>query len=643
MDSHTRPAPSETNGHGAEHQDPKGKYLAYLALGALGVVYGDIGTSPLYAFRESFGHEYGLAVSPANVLGVLSLIFWALVIVITVKYLVFVVRADNRGEGGILALTALVLPQPGAAKQKWRYLLILCGLFGTALLYGDGMITPAISVLSAVEGLAIATPLFEPYVIPVTIVILTAIFLFQRRGTERVGKIFGPVTLLWFLTLAILGLSWIVRQPSVLAAVNPWHGLEFFLRNGFHGFMVLGSVFLVVTGGEALYADMGHFGRAPIRLAWFVLVLPALMLNYFGQGALLIQHPEAIVNPFYRLAPGWALYPLVLLATAATVIASQALITGAFSLTMQAIQLGYLPRMQIAHTSIRQRGQIYIPAINWMLMVACIALVLSFRSSSNLAAAYGVAVTTTMMITTALLFVVARERWGWSLAVAIPLMLIFLVVDLAFWGANLLKLPDGGWFPLVIGLIVFTVMTTWKRGREILGQRLAASTRPFREFGVQLMAEKPIRVPGTAVYMYSNPTGTPPALLNNLTHNKVVHEQVIFLSVQTEEIPRVPLAQRIEVQPLKNGFARVILHYGFRQNPNVPRDLTLVRDHGLDVDLATVSYFLGRERLLATEAPGMAIWREKLFALMSRNSRNATDFFGLPPDRVVELGSQIEL
>ncbi len=632
---------ADLDGNG--HERPHGKYLLYLALGALGVVYGDIGTSPLYAFRESFREESGLVVTPANVLGVLSLIFWSLIIVISIKYLVFVLRADNRGEGGILALTALILPQEGVPMKRWRHLLILLGIFGTALLYGDGMITPAISVLAAVEGLGVATPLFDPYVIPLTIVILTALFFFQRRGTERVGKIFGPVTLLWFLTLAILGLSWIVREPAVLAAVNPRYGVDFFLRNGFRGYLVLGSVFLVVTGGEALYADMGHFGRAPIRLAWFTLVLPSLLLNYFGQGALLMVEPEAVVNPFYHMAPGWALYPLVGLATAATVIASQALITGAFSLAMQSVQLGYLPRMQIEHTSIRQRGQIYIPAINWMLMVACIALVLTFRSSSNLAAAYGVAVTTTMMITTILLFVVARELWHWPLVAALPMTLLFLIVDLAFWGANLLKIPDGGWFPLAVGAIVFTLMITWKQGREILAQRLVATTKPFQALATQLQQDKPVRVSGTAVYMHSNPSGVPPALLHNLAHNKVVHETVIFLSVQTEEIPRVPLAQRIEVQSLQNGFYSVLLHYGFRQSPNVPRDLTLAREQGLTLDFSSVSYFLGRERLLATAAPGMAIWREKLFALMSRNARNATDFFGLPPERVVELGAQIEL
>lgn len=630
---------TEENGHAK----PQGKYLLYLAMGALGVVYGDIGTSPLYAFRESFREENGLAVSGENVLGVLSLIFWSLVIVITVKYLLFVMRADNRGEGGILALTSLILPKRGVQPTGGRSLLILLGLFGTALLYGDGMITPAISVLSAVEGLGVVTPLFDPYIIPITIVILVVLFLFQQRGTEKVGRVFGPVTLLWFVILGLLGVYWILRQPAVLGAVNPLHALSFFLNNGVRGFLVLGSVFLVVTGGEALYADMGHFGRTPIRLAWFTVVLPGLMLNYFGQGALLMEQPDAVVNPFYRMAPSWGLVPLVVIATAATVIASQALITGAFSLAMQSVQLGYLPRMRIEHTSTRQMGQIYIPAINWILMIACVALVVTFRSSSNLAAAYGVAVTATMMITTVLLFVVARERWRWPLAAAALFLLFFLIVDLAFLGANLLKIPDGGWFPLVVGAIVFTIMTTWKRGRDILGQRLAASTKPFKEFSEEIQQDRPVRVAGTAVYMYSNPRGTPPALLHNFSHNKVLHKQVIFLSIQTEEIPRVRLADRIQVQTLGNSFYRVTLHYGFRQSPNVPRDLLLVSQHGIDLDPTQASYFLGRERLLASAAPGMAIWREKLFALMSRNARNATDFYRLPPDRVVELGAQIEL
>lgn len=637
-EEHTEP---EESGHASAA--PQGKYLAYLALGALGVVYGDIGTSPLYAFRESFHEGYGLAVIPENVLGILSLIFWSLIAIISVKYITFVMRADNRGEGGILALTALINPRSDVKRGTTRYRLILLGLFGTALLYGDGMITPAISVLSAVEGLEVATPFFQPYILPITIAILVLLFLFQSRGTESVGKVFGPATLIWFVVLALLGLRWIVREPGVLAAVSPHYGLLFFLHNGLPGFLVLGSVFLVVTGGEALYADMGHFGKRPIRLAWFIVVLPALLLNYFGQGALLIQQPEAVENPFYRMTPEWALYPTVLIATVATVIASQALITGAFSLTRQAVQLGYLPRVAINHTSAEEIGQIYIPGINWLLMVACIALVIAFGSSSNLAAAYGVAVTTTMVITALLLFVVEREHWRWSSRKAIAFTAFFLLIDLAFWGANIVKIPAGGWFPLAIGAVTFTLMTTWKRGREILWQRLKAGTMPFTTFTERLRTDKYAHVPGTAVFMYSDPSGTPPALLHNLKHNKVLHEQVILLSVEMEEIPRVARKERIEVQHLENGFYRVVLHYGFLEDPNVPRDLGRVRRHGIDLHSAEVSYFLGRERLLASKTPGMAIWRENLFALMSRNARNATDFFRLPPDRVVELGAQVEL
>jgi KUP system potassium uptake protein len=629
--------------HGHENGQPGSRYILYMALGALGVVYGDIGTSPLYALRESFHEGYGLPLEPANILGVLSLIFWSLILVISVKYLLFVMRADNHGEGGILALTALIRPENGVVRHSFRWGLILLGLFGTALLYGDGVITPAISVLSAVEGLEVATPFFEPYILPITIVILIALFMFQSRGTERVGKVFGPATLIWFIVLAVLGLRWIVRQPGVLAALNPLYAVEFFAANGIPGFLVLGSVFLVVTGGEALYADMGHFGKAPIRLAWFTIVLPALLINYLGQGALLLEFPEAVENPFYRMAPSWALYPVVLIATIATVIASQALITGAFSLTMQAIQLGYLPRSAIEHTSPAEFGQIYIPSVNWLLMVSCIALVLAFGSSSNLAAAYGVAVTTTMVITTLLLFVVARERWRWPLAAGVAFTAFFLVIDLSFWSANLLKIPDGGWFPLAVGAAGFTLMTTWWRGRSILRDRLRTGTLRFDDFAKRIRDEAIQRVPGTAVFMYGDPEGTPPALLHNLEHNKVLHEHVVLLSVTTEERPHVLRQDRIDVQPLDNGFARVMLHYGFMEDPNVPRDLALARNRGLDIDPQQVSYFLGRERLLATNKEGMALWRERLFALMSRNSRNATDFFRLPPDRVVELGAQVEL
>jgi KUP system potassium uptake protein len=639
---HSRENETESD-HGNRHGNNRS--LLYIALGALGVVYGDIGTSPLYAFRESFHLAHNLPVTPDNILGVLSLIFWSLIVIISFKYIIFVMRADNHGEGGILALTALVTPVQGYARHSVRWGLILLGIFGTALLYGDGVITPAISVLSAVEGLGVATPLFEPYIIPITVVILIGLFAFQSRGTEGVGRIFGPITLVWFATLALLGGAWIFQHPSVLVAVNPLEGINFFLRNGWSGFLVLGSVFLVVTGGEALYADMGHFGKTPIRMAWFTVVLPALLLNYFGQGALLLEHPEAVENPFYNMAPAWALYPLVIIATLATVIASQALITGAFSLTMQAMQLGYLPRVAIEHTSADERGQVYIPAINWMLMVLCIGLVFAFRSSSNLAAAYGVAVTTTMVVTAIMLFVVMRERWRWSLPVAAGLTLFFLVIDLAFWGANIIKIPAGGWFPLVVGIIGFTLMTTWKRGRGILAERLQESTHSLRELKRELKTEGIARVPGTAVFMYSDPNGIPPALFHNLTHNHVLHENVIFVSIVNRDVPYVRRADRIEMEKLDAtiNITRICLYYGFMENANVPRELRIAHKQGLDFDPSEVSYFLGRERLLATKRAGMALWREQLFAIMTRNSRPATDFFRIPPDRVVELGAQVEL
>ncbi|HEX2189697.1 MAG TPA: potassium transporter Kup [Longimicrobiaceae bacterium] len=622
---------------------PSGRYFYVLALTALGVVYGDIGTSPIYALREALGPHYGLAPTPANVLGVLSLIFWALVIVISIKYLGFVMRADNRGEGGMIALTSLVAPPQRMRPGTRRWTLVLAGLFGASLLYGDSMITPAISVLSAVEGLQVATPYFEPYVIPVTIVILVALFAVQYRGTAGVGKVFGPVTLVWFTTLAVLGIGQIVRSPGVLWAVNPLHGFRFFAENGVAGFLVLGSVFLVVTGGEALYADMGHFGRGPIRFTWFTLVLPALLLNYFGQGALLIARPAAIEHPFFLMAPSWALYPLVALTTLATVIASQAVISGAFSLTRQAVQLGYLPRMEIQHTSERQIGQIYIPSVNWLLMLACIGLVLGFRSSSNLAAAYGVAVTTDMVFTTILFAYVARNRFGWSAWKVAALATAFLVVDLAFWGANIVKVPNGGWFPLVVAAGFFILMTTWKKGRQILGDRLQQQSLPIELFLADVAQKERTRVPGTAVYMYGNPNGTPPALLHNLKHNKVLHERVVFLTVETEEIPLVPDQERVEVVPLGEGFYRIVLRYGFTEDPDIPSALALVREPDLDLRPMQVSYFLGRETLIASKKPGMALWREILFAVMSRNARTATSFFGLPPNRVVELGAQIEL
>ncbi|MEJ2677972.1 MAG: KUP/HAK/KT family potassium transporter, partial [Gemmatimonadota bacterium] len=547
-----------------------------MSLTALGIVYGDIGTSPLYALRESFRGAYTVVVGPESVLGVLSLILWSLVFVISVKYLGVILRADNRGEGGILALTSLVTPV--GATRGGRWWLITLGLFGAALLYGDSMITPAISVLSAIEGLQVATPVFQPYVIPITVVILVVLFAVQRRGTARVGSVFGPVTVIWFTVLAVLGIRQIVMEPSVLRAVNPVYALSFFGRHGLSGVTVLGSVFLVVTGGEALYADMGHFGKRPIRLAWFALVLPALLLNYFGQGALLIQHPEAIENPFYRMGPAWALYPLVVLATAATVIASQAVISGAFSLTMQAVQLGYSPRMDIQHTSAKEMGQIYIPGVNWTLMIATVGLVFGFGSASALAAAYGVAVTTTMVITTVLFFVLARERWHWPLPVAVLVAAFFMTFDMAFFAANLTKIPDGGWFPLLVGGSVFTVLTTWKRGRQILRERLHTRALPIEDFLERVPDEDVIRVPGTAVFMNSNPDTTPPALLHNLKHNRVLHEHVVLLAVETQEVSRVTRAEQAEVTDRGQGFYSVLLRFGFMQDVDVPAALARLKD-----------------------------------------------------------------
>jgi KUP system potassium uptake protein len=621
---------------------PRGRYLALMSLGALGVVYGDIGTSPLYAMRECFAGTHPISPTPDNVLGVLSLIFWALIVVISIKYLVFVLKADNRGEGGILALMSLVRPRSeGIRGAKW--LLVGIGIFGASLLYGDAIITPAISVLSAVEGLGAAAPVFERAVVPVTIAILVGLFLFQKSGTGRVGAVFGPFTLFWFVTIAVLGVMHIAREPRVFAAVNPLHGAAFFRQNGWQGFLTLGTVFLVVTGGEALYADLGHFGKRPIRFAWFAIVLPALLLNYFGQGALLLRSPDAAPNLFYRMAPGWALYPLVGLATAATVIASQAVISGVFSLTRQAVQLGYTPRLEISHTSVREIGQIFIPAINWALMVACIALVVGFGTSSSLAAAYGVAVTTTMVITTVLLFVVERELWGWSLPAAVLFSAFFLTIDLAFFGANIVKIAHGGWFPLVVAGTVFTLMTTWRRGRKILADRIQESALSDTDFLRSIEKRPPPRVAGTAVFMDRTVEGIPLPLLHNLKHNKVLHERVILLTIKTEEIPNVPDEEQSEVRELGQGLYRVIARYGFVEQPDVPELLANVELPQLKFDPDATTFFLGRETLLATERPGMAIWREQLFAWMTRNAQAAPLYFRLPPGRVVELGAQIEL
>ena len=609
-----------------------------LALGALGVVYGDIGTSPLYAMRESLeGAGHQLPVLEANVLGILSLIVWSLIIVISIKYLVFVMRADNEGEGGILALTSLI-PISKEPRRR-RKAMILLGLFGTALLYGDGMITPAISVLSAIEGTEIATPQIAEYAVPIAVVILIGLFVVQRFGTGGVGRVFGPVMVVWFTTLGVLGLVQIVGNPGVLRAVNPVYGAHFFADNGMTGFLALGSVFLVVTGGEALYADMGHFGHRPIGIGWFAFVLPGLLLNYFGQGALLIANPEAIDNPFYRMAPSWGTIPLLVLATAATVIASQALISGAFSLTMQASQFGYLPRMKVVHTSATERGQIYVPAINWMLMVACVGLVIGFRTSTALAAAYGVAVTMTMVITTMLYYLVIRDKVGWSLPAAAALCGFFLVVDLAFFGANIPKIPHGGWFPIIVGGLVFTVLTTWFTGRTIVRDRTQRGRTPMSEFLDSVMEEPPQRVEGTAVYMFGTPHMAPPPLMYNVGANHVLHETVLAVSVITDPVPRRHPVERVVEEDLGHGVTAVELHYGFMEKPDVAQDL-----HDLcGVDSRDTTYFLGKESVVVTERPGMAMWREHLFAFIRRNATSAASYFNLPTDRVIEISTQVEL
>ena len=625
---------------GASHSDP----LVYLALGALGVVYGDIGTSPLYALRTCFSPAGGVAATHGNVLGLLSLIFWSLILIVSIKYLAFIMRADNRGEGGILALMALAFPERDKARAgRPTWFLIALGVFGAALLYGDGLITPAISVLGAIEGLEVGTPVLKPYVVPLTILVLAALFGVQRIGTGRVGSMFGWVMLLWFVMLAALGINQILRVPEVLAAVNPVYAVRFFSANGLAGFHQLGAVFLVLTGAEALYADMGHFGRKPIRWAWFGLVLPALFLNYLGQGALVLEHPEAAANPFYRLAPMWGLYPLIALATAAAVIASQALISGSFSLTMQAVQLGFAPRVAIEHTSSSARGQIYIAGINWGLMFACVGLVLSFRSSDNLAAAYGIAVVLTMIITTLFLFFASQRLWGWSGLKAGTICVIFLSVELCFLAANLTKILHGGWFPLVVGVIGFTLMSTWKSGRQRLRQRLITSLLPIEDFLKDVEMSAPHRVPGTAIFLAGNPDGTPAALTHNFKHNKIIHKRVVLLTILTEEIPFVDNEYRVSVVELGQGFYRVLGRFGFMEEPNAEEILKLCKPHGLNFREMETTFFLSRETVIASKRRGLARWRKHLFALLARNAQPANAYFGLRPNRVVELGVQVEI
>jgi KUP system potassium uptake protein len=619
------------------------KRLATLTLAALGIVYGDIGTSPLYAIKEVFGSaHHPVPITPDNVLGVLSLFLWSLLIVVTLKYVSFIMRANNKGEGGIIALLTLALHNGDPASRRQR-LLIALGLFGAALFYGDGVITPAISVLSAVEGLELITPAFKPYIQPITLAILIGLFFIQRRGTASVGALFGPIMLLWFAVLAAFGAMAIVEHPAVLAAVNPVYGFNFLLGNSVLGFFALGAVVLCITGAEALYADMGHFGARPIQVAWLGYVLPALLINYFGQGALLLDNPEAVQNPFYLLAPDWALYPLVILSTVATIIASQAVISGAFSITQQAIQLGYTPRLEIQHTSDREIGQIYLPAINWLLLIAIIGLVVGFGSSSNLAAAYGIAVTGTMLITNLLAIAVAVRLWQWSPWRAVLGALPFIVIDLGFFLANSVKIPDGGWFPLAFGLGVFILLTTWKRGRELLHDRLATDALQLKPFVVDIADNGIERVAGTAIFLTPDPEAVPHALLHSLKHFKTLHEQVVILSVSVFDVPYVPDIDRVEVRRLAGNFAQVVVQYGYKDEPDIPAALGLCAAAGLPIEMMDTSFFLGRETLIPKLKSDMAYWRELLFVAMFRNAGSATAYFRIPSNRVVELGAQIVL
>jgi KUP system potassium uptake protein len=608
-----------------------------VTLTAIGVVYGDIGTSPLYAMRECFFGSHSVPPTHDNVLGVLSLIAYSLLLVISVKYIAIVLRADNQGEGGILALTALI---PSARER--RSVLVLLGIFGAALLYGDGMITPAITVLGAVEGLKVATPVLDPYVVPAAVVVLIAIFAIQRNGTRRIGALFGPIMVGWFAVLALLGLVWIARYPDVLAAIDPRHAIRFLIENRGLGFAVLGAVFLVVTGGEALYADMGHFGARPVRVAWFAIVLPALLLNYFGQGALLLHVPETR-DPFFQLAPTWTLPALVILATAAAIIASQALISGAFSLTRQAIQLGYAPRLTVEHTSSWAMGQIYVPQVNWVLAIGTILIVIGFGSSGALAAAYGIAVALTMIITAILLHVIAVERWRWPLPAAVAVTATFLAIDLTFFSANLLKVVQGGWLPIVIGVSLFTLMTTWKTGRRIVAERLTARAFPLEAFVTAVRTAPPTRVRGTAIFMTAQPTGTPAALVHNLHYNKMLHERVVILTVATVPTPHASADERLTVRAMGAEIYNARIQYGFMEDPDVPAVIGELRQAGVPVDQDDLTFFLGRETIVVGRRRGMATWREKLFVLMSRNAVRATAFFKLPPERVVELGVQVEV
>ncbi len=616
-----------------------GKALPALTLGAIGVVFGDIGTSPLYALKEIFSGHHPIPVTPENILGLLSMVFWAIMVLVSIKYVAIIMRADNRGEGGSLALLALITSRENPIWLSW--LLTMLGIFAAALFYGDSMITPAISVLSAVEGLEIIAPALKDFVIPVTVIVLTGLFMIQKRGTGVVGLFFGPVMIIWFSVLAGLGINQILRHPEVLVALNPYYAFQFISDYPKLAFLALSAVVLAVTGGEALYTDMGHFGRSPIRLAWFGFVMPALVLNYFGQGALLLHDPQAIRNPFYMLAPEWALIPMVALSTVATVIASQAVISGAFSVARQAVQMGLLPRMGIIHTSGKEEGQIYVPFTNWTLYIAVVALVIGFKSSSNLAAAYGIAVTGTMLIDTILIAFVMRLLWRWHWIFVLMVAGSLLVIDLAFFAANAIKIPEGGWFPLAVGVISFTVLTTWRRGRKLVNEEMASSSMPIESF-IEFTNDVH-RVSGTAVFMTSSPDGVPSALLHNLKHNQILHERVVLMTIKTADKPFVKISKQVETQDLGKNFSRIIVTYGFMQNPDVPRALKLCEAHGMTFDMMSTTFYLARESVVPAAKSSFTFWRAHIFRLMSKNATSATDFFKIPANRVVELGTQIAI
>jgi KUP system potassium uptake protein len=616
---------------------------AALTLAALGIVFGDIGTSPLYAVREAFHGPHAMPVTQENIFGVLSLIVWSLILVISVKYLLFVLRADNKGEGGVLALTALAAPPRIASKFLWSKILLYCGIFGSALLFGDGVITPAITVLGAIEGLKIATPLFEHYVIPLTVGILAALFMVQKYGTAKIGTIFGPIILLWFTVLAALGINGMVAHPEIMNAVNPYYAIQFFIHNGWNGYIVLGAVFLVVTGGEALYADMGHFGRVPIQRGWFFVALPGLLLNYFGQGALILSRPETAENPFFFLAPDWFLFPLVIISTLAAVIAAQALISGVFSLTRQAVQLGFFPRVKIIHTSSHEIGQIYIPSVNWILFILTAWLVISFGSSSALASAYGIAVSLTMVITTILACTVAMQKWHWKWYIVASILVVLLSIDAVFMIANFAKILDGGWVPLIMGTVIFILVTTWRRGRQIMAQKLIEKSIHFEEFIKFTETSKAVRIPGAAIFMSGTATGVPFSLIHNVRHNKCLHTIIAILTVVSEEIPYVSEPNRVEIHEKGRGFYRIIAKYGFMDSPDIHDILKHCRENGFPIHLSETTFFLGRETVIPSNEPGMAIWREYLFAFMSKNAERATDYFSIPPNNVIEVGLQIEI